>query len=653
MDLQHSSMPEPADALSARRPSVRPNRASILPPPLGRSPIKTSLGSSPRRQSSMGPPSAMRRSSNTPNRAISQPTVARRLDFGAADERITKANGSASRNQGKPRSSVYSLPTSPEPARGKKRSHDESVVEDETVLEESEHQPNRVGEDSPLPATGDESLQMVVDGEETEVDEENVEDSTEIPEPEPEPTPQSKPQPPKNRRKSLEHREMPAPRPGPGRPKKNQGLVSAKQTSMAQPGRSRKVAQARPATNEHVRDESTMEVDQSDEERSVEEQPLDQVEEEEAENEKSEEKFEEMLEDEPEQEPTPEPEPVPAKKKRGRPKAGSRLEIPGNEVQDQVNLPERPAKKSKKAPIPKKPPPSERDPNARVTSKSSNSKSKKKGNQKEDMPPPPLPIRDESQQSQSRQRSQTRSLQVLRQGTPFEDEGARTTRSGRISAKPLEFWRNERIEYAHDGTKKEIIRAEDIQEPKRPTRRNTALRGRPKQAESVIGEEDEGIDPEDWEVNEGIIQGWVNGWDEKQGIIVDPGSRNEDIAFSAAKIQTREVRGANFQYSKLLGLPYLGAGMVDLPPHGSKRSKNSRKMHMVFCVLTGKVNATVGETVFSISKGGVWMVPRGNFYSITNEMDVPARLFFAQGCEVHPEDENEDDENKKNTSTAE
>lgn len=88
-------------------------------------------------------------------------------------------------------------------------------------------------------------------------------------------------------------------------------------------------------------------------------------------------------------------------------------------------------------------------------------------------------------------------------------------------------------------------------------------------------------------------------------------TRRLDIAFSAAKIQTREVRGANFQYSKLLGLPYLGAGMVDLPPHGSKRSKNSRKMHMVFCVLTGKVNATVGETVFSISKGGVWMVPRG------------------------------------------
>lgn len=29
----------------------------------------------------------------------------------------------------------------------------------------------------------------------------------------------------------------------------------------------------------------------------------------------------------------------------------------------------------------------------------------------------------------------------------------------------------------------------------------------------------------------------------------------------------------------------------------------------------------------------------GNFYSITNDNEVPARIFFAQGCEVAPEPE--------------
>lgn len=107
-------------------------------------------------------------------------------------------------------------------------------------------------------------------------------------------------------------------------------------------------------------------------------------------------------------------------------------------------------------------------------------------------------------------------------------------------------------------------------------------------------------------------------------------TQHPDLAFSAARIQTREVAGANFKYSKILGLPYLGAGMVDVPPHGSKRSKNSRRMHMVFCVLSGKVNVTVGDAEFSISKGGVWMVPRGEqLFCFLRFLSTPRVSFFS------------------------
>lgn len=64
-------------------------------------------------------------------------------------------------------------------------------------------------------------------------------------------------------------------------------------------------------------------------------------------------------------------------------------------------------------------------------------------------------------------------------------------------------------------------------------------------------------------------------------------------------------------------LPFFGAGVVELPPEGFKRAKNSRKMHMVFFVHEGKVMVEIGAqgngevNQFAISKGGVWVVPRG------------------------------------------
>jgi hypothetical protein len=74
-------------------------------------------------------------------------------------------------------------------------------------------------------------------------------------------------------------------------------------------------------------------------------------------------------------------------------------------------------------------------------------------------------------------------------------------------------------------------------------------------------------------------------------------------------------------------LPFFGSGIVELPPEGFKRAKNSRKMQMVFFVHQGKVLVTVGPPAlenggtandaetneFAISKGGVWVVPRGMF----------------------------------------
>lgn len=53
--------------------------------------------------------------------------------------------------------------------------------------------------------------------------------------------------------------------------------------------------------------------------------------------------------------------------------------------------------------------------------------------------------------------------------------------------------------------------------------------------------------------------------------------------------------------------------MVEIPPDGYKRMKNSRKMQMVFFVHEGKVTVDIEDVQFGMTKGGVWQVPRGEF----------------------------------------
>lgn len=96
-----------------------------------------------------------------------------------------------------------------------------------------------------------------------------------------------------------------------------------------------------------------------------------------------------------------------------------------------------------------------------------------------------------------------------------------------------------------------------------------------------------------------------------------------EFAHGANSVPTQLVVGANFKFGKIMNLPFFGAGIVEIPPQGFKNEKNSRKNHMVFFIETGKVEVTVGDNEFTISKGGCWQVPRGKFrfpYPIRSEV---------------------------------
>jgi centromere protein C len=103
------------------------------------------------------------------------------------------------------------------------------------------------------------------------------------------------------------------------------------------------------------------------------------------------------------------------------------------------------------------------------------------------------------------------------------------------------------------------------------------------------------------------------------------------LAFAQSSIVTRDVAGSEFKYAKIMTLPFFGSGIVELPPEGFKRAKNSSKMQMCFFVHEGKVMvevgpATDGETnTFAISRGGVWVVPRGKISPFPFSIALPIR----------------------------
>ncbi|CRG83227.1 Centromere protein 3 [Talaromyces islandicus] len=227
-----------------------------------------------------------------------------------------------------------------------------------------------------------------------------------------------------------------------------------------------------------------------------------------------------------------------------------------------------------------------------------------------------------------------RSLYILKREAPSEEQSTHT-RSGRVSVRPLAYWRNERCVYG-DGeaglgqryplsTIKEIIRTEELQ----PETGKKKKRKRGKQSKKQDDESD--VDPgeaDEWE-KDGILYGYAKKWDSDR----QTGSKEEEaieIAYASHNVETRQVKDSTFRLGKLLSYSFIGSGIVEIPPEGVKRPKNSKRMHMVFYVSHGRVQVDVNGVQFTAGKGCVFQVPRGNHYSFANTYKAKARLFFTQ-----------------------
>lgn len=218
----------------------------------------------------------------------------------------------------------------------------------------------------------------------------------------------------------------------------------------------------------------------------------------------------------------------------------------------------------------------------------------------------------------------------------------RTTRSGRLSYRPIEFWKGEHAVFdtgrqhvfEDKGGRfvmpsvKGILRTNDAAfvAPKRrrgrpPIDKSSGPRGsggrRGRRSDAIL-EEVEEVERDDWEFEPGRIAGECLFWrPEHEGQAPDEDDQEiaeEELAVSEAAIQLKDIKDATFRFAKTLTLPFFGSGIVDMPPGSEKRTKNSRKMQMVFFVHAGSVEVTVASTEFRIAKGGMWFVPRGKFF---------------------------------------
>ncbi|KAK3990506.1 Mif2/CENP-C like-domain-containing protein [Cladorrhinum sp. PSN332] len=353
--------------------------------------------------------------------------------------------------------------------------------------------------------------------------------------------------------------------------------------------------------------------------------------------------------------PTPEPAPAPApargKKKRSL-EAPPVPEEPSPEPQPKRKKTEAAPKKA--TPSKKSPAASAKKPKGKAPAAPESAEKPKRGRKRKSSIDPG----DVSQVAISRRppMPKSRGLLINRKELPGDSDSMFRTRSGRNSIKPLAFWRNEQVHYENDEAEdtfvgaarkknnkfvlakiKEVVRVDEPEPVFRPKSRRRASKY--KKQRRYQDEPEDHIPPEAWESNPGTVTGEVVVWQPEYEFappapmdLIDV--MDKQIAISGSAIKTTEVVGGEFRYAKMFSEGFISAGVVDLPAGAVKRMKNSRKVFMIFFVHTGRVLATVQATSFRISKGGVFIVPRFNEYTIENDYDTPARLFFAQGQEV-------------------
>ncbi|EPX71359.1 CENP-C protein [Schizosaccharomyces octosporus yFS286] len=228
-------------------------------------------------------------------------------------------------------------------------------------------------------------------------------------------------------------------------------------------------------------------------------------------------------------------------------------------------------------------------------------------------------------------------------------EGLR--RSNRTRIAPLAFWKNERVVYELQKNKTEtpalpevkgVIRIDDptTQKRKRKKVRSEGRKQGTKEPSPPAPMEEDGNEsgPFDEEVNCPVLS-----WNQKN----QKSSEARTIGYALPSVKLYQIRNQQTKFASLFSDPnFFGAGILELPVGSEKPVKPSKHNLMSFCILQGYLEIMVNTTTFRMRREGVFIVPRGNYYSIKNIGHDVARLYYTQAADTL------DDERRYNKEPA-
>jgi len=156
------------------------------------------------------------------------------------------------------------------------------------------------------------------------------------------------------------------------------------------------------------------------------------------------------------------------------------------------------------------------------------------------------------------------------------------------------------------------------------------------------------------EVEGDLVYNPEEGWDDAtdpEGMILDYENGEEvkkRVAFTAKMVIPRPAANNDFHFQKIFGDgDFIAAGQLVIPPNKQKPTKHTKDNTFVFYVIEGAVTFHVHRSTYVLASGGMFLVPRGNMYHITNISDRDAKLFFAQARKVY---DGEDDAPRRSLS---
>ncbi|PVV03495.1 hypothetical protein BB560_002008 [Smittium megazygosporum] len=238
-----------------------------------------------------------------------------------------------------------------------------------------------------------------------------------------------------------------------------------------------------------------------------------------------------------------------------------------------------------------------------------------------------------SQNPSQKTKRQPRKQSNRRQENSDSESGALNNRkSSRVKFKPLDYWRNERVNFVLEKTTdgdyvpsiKNVIRVES--ENTKPRRKKRTRVTMPRNLDYLL----------DKELKQKPFDAVAN--------VIDFHSERpvkETVAISAASARSRlqsiqapdsnEIgfsRASIFADYTKLGKAFLRSGLIEIPSGGVKPQRNTKSNSFVFYVAHGTVEVKIHNATIELESGSHFCVPRGNYYSITNNGPATARLFY-------------------------